>query len=249
MTYDILRRIVMTELETIARAKMYIDKLANGINPLDDTAVAQTDIVNNVRISRCLFFVSDTLRKVLENGGVGTASRAKKNKFRITAEELEKFAFSDKPIPVSEITKRINDIADTENSTKLSHHTITSWLSEIGMLNEMINKEGKKSKRPTADGSDLGIFIEERTGQNGTYHVVVYNKSAQKFIVDNIPSVIENQNDKTMRGNQGLPWTDEQEQQLVEMFRQNASINEIASALNRSDGGIRARLKKLGYEI
>ena len=31
----------MTELETIARAKMYIDKLANGINPLDDTAVAE----------------------------------------------------------------------------------------------------------------------------------------------------------------------------------------------------------------
>ena len=188
----------MTELETIARAKMYIDKLANGINPLDDTAVAENDIVNNVRISRCLFFVSDTLRRVLENGGVGVASRVKKNKFKITAEELEKFEFSDRPIPVSEITKRINDIADTENSTKLSHKTITSWLSEIGMLNEMINTDGKKRKCPTAEGAELGIFVEERMGQNGTYHVVVYNKSAQKFIVDNIPSVIENHNNKNI---------------------------------------------------
>lgn len=239
----------MTELETIARAKMYIDKLANGINPLDDTAVAENDIVNNVRISRCLFFVSDTLRRVLENGGVGVASRVKKNKFKITAEELEKFAFSDRPIPVSEITKRINDIADTENSTKLSHNTITSWLSEIGMLNEMINTEGKKRKRPTAEGAELGIFVKEVTSQNGTFNVVFYNKSAQKFIVDNIPSVIENHSDKTIEENQGLPWTDEQQQQLVEMFRQNASINEIASALNRSCGSIRARLKKLGYDI
>ena len=239
----------MTELETIARAKMYIDKLANGINPLDDTAVAENDIVNNVRISRCLFFVSDTLRRVLENGGVGVASRVKKNKFKITAEELEKFEFSDRPIPVSEITKRINDIADTENSTKLSHKTITSWLSEIGMLNEMINTAGKKSKRPTAEGAELGIFVKEITSQNGTFNVVVYNKSAQKFIVDNIPSVIENHSDKTIEENQGLPWTDEQQQQLVEMFRQNASINEIASALNRSCGSIRARLKKLGYDI
>ena len=239
----------MTELETIARAKMYIDKLANGINPLDDTAVAENDIVNNVRISRCLFFVSDTLRRVLENGGVGVASRVKKNKFKITAEELEKFAFSDRPITISEITKRINDIADTENSTKLSHKTITSWLSEIGMLKEMINTAGKKSKRPTAEGAELGIFVKEVTSQNGIYHVVVYNKSAQKFIVDNIPSVIENHSDKTIEENQGLPWTDEQQQQLVEMFRQNASINEIASALNRSCGSIRARLKKLGYDI
>ena len=239
----------MTELETIARAKMYIDKLANGINPLDDTAVAENDIVNNVRISRCLFFVSDTLRRVLENGGVGVTSRVKKNKFKITAEELEKFAFSDRPITISEITKRINDIADTENSTKLSHNTITSWLSEIGMLNEMINTAGKKSKRPTAEGAELGIFVKERIGQHGIYHVVLYNKSAQKFIVDNIPSVIENHSDKTIEENQGLPWTDEQEQQLVEMFKQNASINEIASALNRSCGSIRARLKKLGYDI
>ncbi|MGN1118315.1 MAG: hypothetical protein ACI4RU_06855 [Acutalibacteraceae bacterium] len=239
----------MTELETIARAKMYIDKLANGINPLDDTAVAETDIVNNVRISRCLFFVSDTLRKVLENGGVGSASRAKKNKFRITAEELEKFEFSENPIPISEITKRINDIADTENSKKLSHTVITSWLLEIGVLNETINKEGKKVKRPTAEGAELGIFVEERTGQHGIYHVVVYNKSAQEFIVDNILSVIENHRDKPARENQGLPWTYEQEKQLTEMFEQNASIKEIASALNRSDGGIRARLKKLGYYI
>ena len=239
----------MTELETIARAKMYIDKLANGINPLDDTAVAENDIVNNVRISRCLFFVSDTLRRVLENGGVGVTSRVKKNKFKITAEELEKFEFSDRPIPVSEITKRINDIADTENSTKLSHTTITSWPSEIGILNEMINATGKKRKRPTAEGAELGIFVKERIGQHGIYHVVLYNKSAQKFIVDNIPSVIENHSDKTIEENQGLPWTDEQQQQLVEMFRQNASINEIASALNRSCGSIRARLKKLGYDI
>lgn len=239
----------MTELETIARAKMYIDKLANGINPLDDTAVAENDIVNNVRISRCLFFVSDTLRRVLENGGVGVASRVKKNKFKITAEELEKFAFSDRPITISEITKRINDIADTENSKKLSHNTITSWLSEIGMLKEMINTAGKKSKRPTAEGAELGIFVKEVTSQNGTFNVVFYNKSAQKFIVDNIPSVIENHSDKTIEENQGLPWTDEQQQQLVEMFRQNASINEIASALNRSCDSIRARLKKLGYDI
>lgn len=113
----------------------------------------------------------------------------------------------------------------------------------------MINTAGKKSKRPTAEGAELGIFVKEVTSQNGTFNVVFYNKSAQKFIVDNIPSVIENHSDKTIEENQGLPWTDEQQQQLVEMFRQNASINEIASALNRSCDSIRARLKKLGYDI
>lgn len=43
----------MTELEILQRAKMYIDKMAKGINPLDDTAVKDDDIIKNVRISRC----------------------------------------------------------------------------------------------------------------------------------------------------------------------------------------------------
>ena len=60
----------MTELEKIERARMYIDKLANGINPIDDTVVPDGDIINNVRLSRCLFFVSDVLRQVIENGGM-----------------------------------------------------------------------------------------------------------------------------------------------------------------------------------
>lgn len=34
----------MTELETIERAKMYLDKMANGIDPLSDKPVPETDI-------------------------------------------------------------------------------------------------------------------------------------------------------------------------------------------------------------
>ena len=60
----------MTELELLERAKMYMDKLANGINPLDDTFIPENDIVNNVRLSRCFFYVSDVLRQVIEKGGV-----------------------------------------------------------------------------------------------------------------------------------------------------------------------------------
>lgn len=42
----------MTELETIAHAKSYLEKMANGINPLTGEAVPETDLINQVRISR-----------------------------------------------------------------------------------------------------------------------------------------------------------------------------------------------------
>ena len=59
----------MEEMEMLARAKMYMDKLANGINPITDEEVAEDDAVNNVRLSRCFFYVADVLQKVIENGG------------------------------------------------------------------------------------------------------------------------------------------------------------------------------------
>lgn len=54
----------MTQLEIIARAQMYLEKLANGVNPLTNEEVAENDVVNNVRISRCLFYTSGILKQI-----------------------------------------------------------------------------------------------------------------------------------------------------------------------------------------
>ena len=70
----------MTELEKIAYAKSFIDKLANGVNPIDDSTIPDSDIVNNVRLSRCFFYVSDILRQVIENGGITPAPIVKEKK-------------------------------------------------------------------------------------------------------------------------------------------------------------------------
>ena len=60
----------MTELEKITCAKTYVDKLANGINLLTNQPVSDADSINDVRISRCLFYVADILRQIVENGGI-----------------------------------------------------------------------------------------------------------------------------------------------------------------------------------
>ena len=56
----------MTELEIMKRAQIYIESLAKGIDPLSGQPVREDDIINNVRISRCLFYVSDVLKKNIE---------------------------------------------------------------------------------------------------------------------------------------------------------------------------------------
>ena len=179
----------MTELEKIAYAKSFIDKLANGINPLDNTPIPDGDIVNNVRLSRCFFYVSDILRQVYENGGVKKTKRIPKIPFSLTVEQIEKFEYSTEPIAVSEIAKRIYAMAENENMEMVSYRQINQWLLNLGMLYLQDNGGKKPLKRPTPEGNQLGISVENRMGRYGEYQVVLYNEDAQHFILDNLEAV------------------------------------------------------------
>ena len=124
----------MTELETMQRARMYMEKLAMGINPIDDSTVPERDVINNVRLSRCFFYVADVLRQVIENGGVTAAKPGKKGKkqpFSLTTEQRERYELSNVPLTVTEFAKRISALGDTENmqklATKASGNGLLTW--------------------------------------------------------------------------------------------------------------------------
>lgn len=179
----------MTEIEKIRYAKSFIDKLANGINPLDNSAVAENDIVNNIRISRCLFYVSDILRQVIDNDGIASANKAKKLPFTLSPEVIQTICVADKPLPVSKFADYLSSFADLEKYSKLPYKLITSWLINIGALVETEGPAGKK-KEPTEQGKELGIYVERRTGLRGDYDVVLYNRDAQQFIIDNLDAIL-----------------------------------------------------------
>ena len=54
----------MTELETMQRAKMYLDKLAEGTDPISGQPVPTGDSLANPRLSRCFQYVSGIFKMV-----------------------------------------------------------------------------------------------------------------------------------------------------------------------------------------
>ena len=187
-----LWRMAMTELETMQRAKMYIDKMASGINPLTDKPTSEDDMINNVRISRCLFYVSSVLDKAIQaETKVERKSKSSKIAFDISAEDLAKYIFSDEPVSVSVISDGVNKINSREDTKNLRTQDITDWLISCGMLYKHENGFGGVRKYPTKTGNDMGIITIEKEGKTGTYLSVLYGKSAQKFIIDNMSAIIE----------------------------------------------------------
>lgn len=183
----------MTELEKMQRAKMYIDKLANGINPIDDMPAPDDDIINNVRLSRCLFYVSGILQQVIDNEGlVGKRSRKDQNKapFSLNLEQRERFAYSDIPLPISKIVEQINSLVDLNIMNKLQSTAPPAWLVESGFL-FIETRLGRKQKLPTPSGEQIGISTEVRRSLNGPYTAVLYGEEAQHFIIDNLDAITE----------------------------------------------------------
>ena len=183
----------MTELEKIEYAKTFVDKLANGINPLDDTPIPEGDIVNHVRLSRCFFFVSEILQRVIDNGGVNPpakSARGGKHAFSLTDEGRATLKVTDTPLTVSEIAGYLNDTIDENTTEKISAAAINGWLLAQGFLAVEERADGKTRKLPTSHGVELGIITETRNGQYGPYQVVLFSDTAQTFIYDHVEAIV-----------------------------------------------------------
>ncbi len=159
----------MTEKEKMALAKKYLDYLARGFNPLDESPVRNDDIVRNERISRCLLYVSDVLGEVIEKGigqekdfSYKKPEKVKKEEFYLSQEDRKKFIFSDRPLTVTEIATGLSSLRDEMKYRDLKGVAINEVLFEMGFLCEETGFNGKVSYAPTEEGLSLGIIREKK---------------------------------------------------------------------------------------
>lgn len=181
----------MTELEKMQRAKMYIDHLANGVDPLTNAEIPNDSVLNQVRISRCLFYVSDILSKVIDNGGeVGKKHADKQLPFTITPEQLARVEISEDPVGVAIIAKRIAAVVD-ENVKGVPAVHISNWLLMNGYLSENI-RSNKREKVATSKGESIGIHTIDSVNSSGIpFRKNIYSSQAQRFVIGNIVKIEE----------------------------------------------------------
>ena len=199
----------MTELEKIEYAKTFIDKLANGINPLDDTSISENDIANNVRLSRCFFYVSTILQKEIdrERRKQPKENRSERLPFSITQEQLNDFGYSPNPLSATAVARKINWLVrediEQKKIEKLSYRKITQWLMNIGMIEYREWEDGKIKRFPTTEGESIGLVLADWDNYGRRTPVIYFTEEAQRFIIDNIDAVIATE---IKKGKTSYPW-------------------------------------------
>lgn len=179
----------MTELETMQRAKMYMDKLARGINPITDQEMPEDSVLNHVRLARCFFYVSDVLGQVIANGGA-IGEKPKLTPFAIAMDQIRNVQISQEPIRVTQLVDRISEAVGDPGMKKLKITVITDWLLEKGFLEKQTDPDGKNRRIPTRNGLMIGLSTQTRQGQYGEYQAVFYNSDAQQFVLDHLAEML-----------------------------------------------------------
>ena len=167
--------------------------MANGINPVTNEILAEDDIVNNIKVTRCLFYVSSLLADIInENNGKAAAENAGKSGFAITKEQLSAISVPDEPIGLTRLMKNINSavkqVSDGEME-KLHLREVLGFMVDKGLLYETPLDNGKTRHIPSDAGRNIGIVEEERNGLYGKYEAVLYSPAAQRYIIEHIPDI------------------------------------------------------------
>lgn len=260
----------MDEREKIAYAKSFIDKMAEGINPLTGEQIPDGELLNNVRISRCLFYVSEILGKAIsyEETPQKKAVKSKIKRYVWKDEFAELFRFSNEPVYMKYIVGNFDEL-NAEEGIKFPRVALSRWLF-AGNYIEEIEKNGKNYKFPTQKGLDNGFLSVYRDDYGSGYYALMYSLAAQKLIVGSAAEILgeyygekdrvaeekaeakaiakksDPAGERKTFENQGLPWSRADDDKLREMFSDGLTVGEMMKELKRSRGGIKARLGVLG---
>ncbi len=177
------------EKERIVKAGEILNKMANGINPVNGQPIDGDCFLQDPRIIRCLFFVQQVLNEAVERQA-NTAVR-KLAEFIITEEEKRKVRFPDENIGVNQFARCINSAIDLNRSRKITGAEINKQLKKMGVLSEELLTDGKKRTIVNENSSNYGIVTEKRNYNGNEYDMVCFNDIGKKFLLDELEKILE----------------------------------------------------------
>jgi hypothetical protein len=180
---------LISDLKT---SKDYLDKLIEGINPVNGKPISPKEVIYDYKVSRQLEFLSDYIKMEIKNledkNSIGQNSKDDDvlDEFEITNVEKLKFEKSEVPLTMADICNKLNALRTSSKMRKLKGISAIEVLQKYGM----ITRENRKVKA-TEKGAALGIITKEIISNGQANTRVLYDKNAQQFILDKIDEIIE----------------------------------------------------------
>lgn len=215
----------MTEQETIQQAAMYLERLSEGINPLNGAVIPEGEVVREERIIRCFKYAAEKLSAM----NVQSEEKKSAKSFFILDVQLEALEPSNWKISSTHLVEKINRVTEENETRKFQAKWLLDWLTEQGLL------ESRDSRRFTTEsGKMLGIIVDEVTNPETQLPVrrVSFSTEAQIFVFDHLREMIpQRQTEKASKKRASFFITELQKGQLSPL-EQDCSISQLCTVIN-----------------
>lgn len=180
---------MMTELQKIQRAKMYVDELANGVNPLTGFRISEDEIVRDDRVIACLEYISEILDINIKKWDSETVIQGREEQLVfITEEQKTQLRINVGACNTGSLVNEINRVISQNGTKKITGIWINDWLESVGLL----ARNGFGNRIASSSGREIGITSELKNGTNyGGYYVNMFSTGAQGFVYENIDTIID----------------------------------------------------------
>ena len=180
----------MYQYDELIKMLEYASDLSKGVDPTSKLQFPEDTILNNKQLQVFFSKISELIDKEIKNGKPNDKKLKRENQkytFYLSDELKKEVEINDAPISISEFTYKLNDVINTLYMKKIRAVEITFWLAKKGYLEIIKHEDGKEFKVVTEKGKSIGIVPIPKINSYGRkYDVNMYNKDAQKFILDNI---------------------------------------------------------------
>lgn len=194
----------MEKIELIRRAKMYMELLSNGVQPITGQEIPEDSAFMDGKMKSCFEFVSrildeyvelsEKVEKLEKEREKHTIVVSQKQEFSITQTQCENIRLSKEPITVLSFMKNINSVIDSDAMEKLTATRINKWLTKDRFLTT--EKVQTIVQRTVYKPSDLAMkigfieaeIVDEKSGEIKTQ--IKLGESAQLFIIENLDNII-----------------------------------------------------------
>lgn len=178
------------DIEKIKKAKIVLDKMANGVNPIDGSKIDQESFLNDPRIIRCLFYVNEILQMTIDGNLADRSVDRRKLPFIITEEEKQQVKFPEGNIGVNAFSQCINKVINPHISKKLNGTELNRQLKKMGILSEELNPEGKKRTTLPPESMKYGISTELVNYNGNEYEKIVFDSNGVNFLLENLDKIM-----------------------------------------------------------
>jgi len=173
--------------ESLLRAREVILKMANGKEPYTDEPFRNVDFLNDPRIVRCLFFVTEVLEK---SSHEIIGSQPTPQNYVITENELSNIVLPEGNIGVNAFCKAVNDIIDPYKSKKLTGAILNSKLKKLGILSEK-KTEKNKITITNHNSAEFGFITEKKNFNGREYDQVLINEKGKSYLLKNLIDLLK----------------------------------------------------------